>query len=122
MYLGTSADGAAVAIGFSVLVAVYSVYMLITDWNPPNSSPTVVIGTNAAGLVLVELVGLYIYFQFYHRSAFETLIDGGLTPASGVAFLVASPDRLLVAVSLAVLAVVSTLTGSNDPTFQSGGP
>jgi hypothetical protein len=63
---------------------------------------------------MVELFGLFAYFQWRHRAAFEALMADGLTPTRVVDFLLASPDRLAVAGGLAVLGVVLVLTGDSS--------
>mgnify|MGYP006280757539 CR=1 FL=1 len=71
---------------------------------------------------MTELFGMMLYLQWKHEAAFEALTADGVTPAAVVDFLVASPDRLAVAVGLAVVGMLLAVTGdSSDRGHHVGG-
>ena len=55
---------------------------------------------------ILEPLGMLMYLQWSSPAALETLLAGGVSVGEVVAFLLASPDRLLVAGALALLAVL----------------
>lgn len=62
-------------------------------------------------LGMFEAFGLMVYVQFTAKAAWLELRTGGIQLNEILPFLLASPDRALVAVGLAVLAVVLVNTG-----------
>lgn len=55
---------------------------------------------------ILEPLGMLLYLTLVSPTALDTLLAGGVTPGEVVSFLLASPDRLLVAGGLALLAVL----------------
>lgn len=84
-------------------------------WNPPDSVLEAVLGLVIVGGVL-ETLGLLLYLTTFHEAAFEAFLDSAITPVAFVEFMLASPDRLLVAVGLAILAVIFNVTGTGGKT------
>jgi len=54
----------------------------------------------------LEPLGMLLYLTVTSPGALETLTAGGVSPGEVVSFLLASPDRLLVAAGLGLLALV----------------
>lgn len=55
---------------------------------------------------ILEVLGMVLYLSVTSPAALDRLRSGGVGPGEPVSFLLASPDRLAVAVGLAVLALV----------------
>lgn len=70
---------------------------------------------------ILELIGMMMYLQWRHEAALERFMAGEITPAGTLDFLLASPDRMLVAVALAVLALFMVLTGDSGGSTHDGG-
>jgi uncharacterized membrane protein YgcG len=62
---------------------------------------------------MVEALGMAGYMLWRNEAALDALVAGGVTPAEVVQFLLASPDRLLVAGGLGVLAVLMVRGGGS---------
>ncbi|WP_318569001.1 hypothetical protein [Salinigranum marinum] len=67
----------------------------------------------AVVLVMVEFFGLTLYLWWANEAALDAFLTGVRTPAAFVSFLLAAPDRSLVAGGLAVLAVFLVLSGES---------
>ena len=55
---------------------------------------------------ILEPLGMLLYLTLFSPTALETLLADGVSPEEVVPFLLASPDRLLVAGGIALLAVL----------------
>lgn len=70
---------------------------------------------------LVEIFGMMLYLQWRDQAALQALTAGGITPAEVLTFVLASPDRILIAALLAVLSVVFVVTGDSGGSGHAGG-
>jgi hypothetical protein len=62
---------------------------------------------------MLEFFGLMFYSMWRDEGAFRRLLADGVTPNEVVAFLTASPDRMLVAGGIAVVAFVMVRSGGS---------
>lgn len=62
---------------------------------------------------ILEPLGMLLYLTLVSPTALDTLMADGVTPGEVVSFLLASPDRLLVAGGLALLAVLFAWNADN---------
>jgi hypothetical protein len=70
---------------------------------------------------ILEVLGLMFYMQWRDEAALNAFIEGGITVSELIGFLTASPDRMLVAGGLAVLALLMVLGGNSGGSTSHGG-
>ncbi|WP_284011304.1 hypothetical protein [Haloarcula pelagica] len=70
---------------------------------------------------MVEFFGMVLYLQWRDQAALQALTAGGVTPPEAISFVLASPDRVVVAALLAVLSVVFVVTGDSGGSGHVGG-
>ncbi|WP_436910464.1 hypothetical protein [Halosimplex marinum] len=69
---------------------------------------------------MLEFFGLTLYMLWRNEAALDALTAGGVTPGELIAFLLASPDRLVVAAVLAVLGLLMVFTGDSGGSHGDG--
>jgi hypothetical protein len=73
---------------------------------------------------IIEPLGMLLYLQLSSPAALETLVSDGVTLDEVISFVLASPDRILVAAGLALLAFLFAWkadTGGGSPHHNVGG-
>jgi elongation factor P--beta-lysine ligase len=63
---------------------------------------------------ILEVLGMLLYLSQTSEAALDRLMTGGMSLEDVVMFLLASPDRLLVASGLALLALILVWKGGNS--------
>jgi len=69
---------------------------------------------------ILEVIGLLFYMQWRDEAALNAFTEGGFTIPELIGFLTASPDRMLVAGGLAVLAVFMVVSGGSGGSTTHG--
>jgi uncharacterized membrane protein YgcG len=70
---------------------------------------------------ILEALGFVFYMQWQNPQALQRLMSDGVTPARVLEFVLASPDRMLVAGGLAVVGVVMALNSGSGTTHVADG-